>query len=74
MPIFKTIDVEAVKAANSGLMPESTAFLQVSNLTGMDLLDRIEAGGRSHSTFRSTMQVSAWYEHLAVRWRALGMR
>ena len=46
VPIFKTIDVEAVKAANSGLMPESTAFLQVSNLTGMDLLDRIEAGGR----------------------------
>ena len=46
VPIFKTIDVEAVKALNSGLMPESTAFLQVSNLTGMDLLDRIEAGGR----------------------------
>ena len=39
-------------------MPESTAFLQVSNLTGMDLLDRIEAGVGSHSTFRSTMQVS----------------
>ena len=44
VPIFKSIRVDEMKAANSGSIPENIPFMAVSNQTGNEMLELAEQG------------------------------